>query len=1833
MADNATDHPADHATDDAADDAADDAVTAPPAQATPAKATPAKAIPAQAAAADAPLSDDYPVLLGPVRLETRFTEAELLIRVFPDEWSVDAFEPRPSEAELGALDAYWTALWRTGGAAVGEQAAWRELTGRIAAGRATWLLGEHQPENPADRPTNVPAGTTVLVVLSAAALPTADRQPTVDYWSVVWRAHGDRAGLGAAEVALLAAVGPARAAAIRARRPAGIEAAPTTAGTDVRLAFLVVPRPPAAGIAPQSWTTAARATLLPDRFRFLGWAGGRKVFDLEGEPVPVTLAVSPDPSATDRIKVDETTGVLHILDDLKWLTEFGRAVTDGMGIRIPRTAALAEGLDRLVVLGLRRRPTAEQTATDLTDLLTRQLRSPAGLGLLPQGTPTNNTEQAPAGPAAGAGTATGPQSAAARQATPTGAGGRTDGQWFAELLGLDPAALVGLAHADATDQREARAANTALWPATWGYHLQTMLHPVFDREAVEQTRRFFVRHVSGRGPLPAVRIGRQPYGILPTTAFSRLSWPDPNPATGTGPTGTGPSAVAEGPPVAHRRALHHVLTVMAADWQAAARKVSHLGGEVTDAHQHLLDILALHPTSAEYHQRYAQSVEDIFNRENLGARGSAVLPALERLDMPGPIRALLTRLGYPDTGPGTSRDPDLVRRLFTDVQHPLLAPLVDDRPLSETAPVRPYTTAGAGYLRWLAAHARTDLEAVRTESGFPADDRPAALLYLLLRHALLLGWADAATELAIARGIATPAEIAATDPAFIHVRLPAQGQSIPSESRFRRLYSPSPAITGDPRRLVVDHIPRALAAQPADPATARLAEQAEALDTLADLPTARLERLLAEHLDCATYRLDAWRLGLANERLAELRYGPAGTAPASRGLHLGAYGRLEDIRPRDTRKLTTVTPPAPLAEVFKGTTPLLHDADNGGHLHAPSPAQARTAAVLRAGYLANGSKQNPGSFAVNLSSARVRTALGILDGMRQGQSLGALLGYRLERALHDAHERAEVDILISALRLVFPLRAGRIAQTVPHQADRPDPAKPLAIEQIEARNVVDGLALVRHITRTDVPDTYPFGLGTALPAAGDDQRTVVNRAVRGLLDIHDALADLAVAEGTHQALLGNTERASATLDAYAKEGLPPEPAVIHTPRSGTTLTHRFGLRLTPGLKPDNGAPPFSHNNPRAQAEPAVNDWLPSLLPPPASVVAQVTWTDPVSGRPRARAVSQADTGLQPIDLLWALRPVGEGAMTDLDDRITGVVLAKDDPRPDAELTIRYTERVAGKTTFFELSPLVAALRSLLTTARPLRPSDLVPAAGATPVDRAADAAVSLPRDRPVAVHDALDGLGRALADYLAALRPLYPPGADPRRADLLARIDTLLTGYAGLVTTAAGFGMVRSGWGELAQWRRGVFTDVLAAVAETAQRMGRALAQADALLAAYNALPAGTSDAERFHLLQQAERLIATKPTTPLPSRPATFRAVVLNRRQAFDARLQALKAEATTTRTTLSGLLAEVAGKLPLTDYDPTGLDLKPYQDRVIAFGRDLLDRAEALSAEIDRRLETAGRALRDHDAAAPGPDRVEAALAVLKALLGEDVLAVPEFTPDAQLAADWKKARDDSAALVRHLTQPPFSRDFPVDDWAHGIARVREQPRRWEQTVLLSDALRGPGGLLGELLPGRDPQLVPVQLPYRPEDHWLGMEFRPGTAITEDKLLFTAHYAPDPLLGPVTTQAGLLFDEWTEVIPAERETTGIAVHYDGPDSEPPQTMLLVVPPTRTGAWNTDDLLAAVEETFDLAKARAVEPAHLDDTAYAQLLPATVLSATRQPITISTDLAVANQRWKAAHD
>ena len=377
---------------------------------------------------------------------------------------------------------------------------------------------------------------------------------------------------------------------------------------------------------------------------------------------------------------------------------------------------------------------------------------------------------------------------------------------------------------------------------------------------------------------------------------------------------------------------------------------------------------------------------------------------------------------------------------------------------------------------------------------------------------------------------------------------------------------------------------------------------------------------------------------------------------------------------------------------------------------------------------------------------------------------------------------------------------------------------------------------------------------------------------------------------------------------------------------------------------------------------------------------------------------------------------------------------------------------------------------------------------------------------------------------------------------------------------------------------------------------------------------AGASADQRLTLLRQAELLLTTAPPGTQPGTPEQLRTAVGHQRAAFSDALSRLTAIADTTRSTLSGLLADVSALPSLTPFDRDGLDLASAADAVGTFCAGLLARAQDLHDELTQRLASADAALTGYDQATAGPGRVAAATAVIRGALGPDALATSEFSILADLGRSWQDvlAASNSGQLTRHL-----SRDFPVDDWLHGLARVRPRVALWERILLLASAI------------GQDePDLIPVQLPYQAGDPWLGLEIPAWPKSGGDRLLYTAHYATP--FSPGSEQCALLLDEWTETIPAADVTTGIAAHYDRPRSQPPQAMLLVVPPARTGGWDWDDLAAAVGETLDLTRIRAVEPGHIDGTAYAQLLPATVLSAPARPITIGTDLSLNNDKLLA---
>ena len=1742
----------------------------------------------------AQLDDGVPLMLLPLRVETRFKTIgggraerhELWVRVYPDDCSVDAFDDVLSAAEVTSAIRFWRETWRAGGVVSEARSAWATLAGAYGGGRAGWIVQAFAPLNPADIPAKV-STTDVVLVLAAADLPAvAARAPLATYWSAAWKANGDIGRLTNARDTLVAALGDAGAAddAI-ARPPFNLSDLPPAGRTfdtaNVVVAWLELPN--MTGEERTGWRRAPIAAAMPERFVLICQIGGQDQVEAIGAPVADPLYVGPDPMAPPEDRITPQDGKLNIPDPLKWMFDFDAAVAAGMGFRVSLTAdQAARGFDRIMVLGVRLRASADDGRKDFQELLRGHAYSRSGFEILAQGTPTNNAEDTPSAysrrtdPDLAYDDVFGPNKFDVK-ADPLE---KRDGQLFAERLGLDPTSFTHTRGADGRDGIDAQAMNMALAPGTLGYMAGTLMSPVFEGW-VDELSWFFGGYVSGRGAIPPIRIGAQPYGIIATTAFSRINWL-------TDQRGDAfRRLVRTDRQWTFLQKLHAILGVLENNWRSRAASVKHVGGS-GDPHAVLLDILGLHPASVELHTRAGKHLDEISSRARLAGMGHGPSAKAQAIAQRQAARDMLRAFGY------VGADPDILDLFFRAGQIKLKGPIVEAPPLSEALLLAEATPDHRNYLTWLADAAQTSLDTLRRQDGFIDDKPPNALLYIMIQFALARGFQDAGDRLRVESGAYTSAAIASLrrEPKSVHLVANAQV----SDSPWRRLYEPEQRITGRADVTVAEFLVSALSTRPSY--AIDLADQIRAVKALGQAPTAKLERALIEHIDVLTYRFDAWRLGLVRWQLDRMRLSATGQPQARQGLYLGAYGWLTDVRPKLQPTSAPDLPPD-LAEDFKEGPPLQADPTNGGHLHAPSMNQAVTAAMLRAGEISNRTPGSPSAFSINLASERVRLAVSLLEGVRTGQTVGALLGYRFERALHDLGGVLELDALIFAFRRAFPLTAGRLTPT----QNPPPPAD----EAIEARNVVDGLALIQRAS-TPGNTTYPYG--KSLPDLGPhpDQKAAIEKAVLDLKNIFDAMADLVLAEGVHQAAQGAPDRAAAQLEAQADFIAPPDPDVVRTPARGFALTCRIGLELDPSASAAAADPP------RAKAQPALNAWLTDALPALNTISCRAVWT-PANGVDQSVIVTLADLELTPIDVLYILVDEGGSGLAELDDRVRRRVIATSAPRPDALIRMRYMEAAAGQMSVFAASAIVRRLRGMTLQSRPLRAGDIaLPSQG-----RALDAVPHVvDRTRIADVVAALADARTHLDNAFAAAQPMLD---DPvaNRAALISGVDTRIDLVIEHLAEVSTFGGAGAGWGTIYEWRGERFNTLLKRMADLLKRWDDALGRAQSVLDEEAALPGSATPEEHANLLRGAEREISTELTADTD--PVALRADVEIKRGLFEDKRDAIRSTTIDVPNIgVAELLAHCQSILPIAAFDAEPLSFTDVEDSFVAYAQDLQNILVAIRKSVDDRHKAGNDALTAHDTALDAPARLKALQGAAEAIFGEDHKLIPTFALPATFAAEQTQAHAafTSGDLLAHA-RAVLDDANPLDTWFYGAARVRAKVRMLEDALMLWDA--------NALAPG---DLFALQLPHKAGAPWLALDFPKADAPDGERLTYVAFARAG--YDPAASRCGLLLDDWSETIPAieanesgPQHTTGVAFNFDRPSQEPPQAMLLLTPAQWDGAWSWDDVRQGVIDTFDLAQLRAVEPAQLDDSALAQFLPATVASVTTSGLSLSANFALVN--------
>ena len=834
-----------------------------------------------------------------------------------------------------------------------------------------------------------------------------------------------------------------------------------------------------------------KLALMPRRWIAIGFTpNGLGFFEITRTPVthPLEVSATGAPEA-----MTETVKGVPATKDSKWLYDYAEARDRGMAIDVPLSPQLlAEGrISSLIVFGVAASPNApsdkEKVRAALQELLEGHERT-TGIGFMAQGMVTNNVK----GEATGWSYSDADLDRLAEAIRTRHEKALTIGGNLAELrgaLGLTTMPPLDRAAGAAEPERMlARAMNTALFEPVLGRFIRDLL-PVSpgkaDPDLIAPLRSWFIDHVTGGAPLPTLRIGAQPYGMLPVL-----------------PLPTSIHAL-DRPKTLHDHILSAV-THLREDWDRALDAVPLLdpnATDVADLHDRpasdIPAILASQPHPARlFHRRLIEDADEIV------AAYEAAVAELEQKD----------------------------QRLFGlfQARAQLFARAEDiDGQIAVWARLLPAIQSQTGVSQSWKREATRRVDAILAILGqFEQRQRPLKTLQPPLFEGVL--GRDLSTYL---RGRAEP------ERAEIALPLVATGDDGPSVSDYLGDLADYVAEGGgkgfdlleDPPDLFCQLVAGGIEQMSKD----ERGEVAAALQSLRTAGPAALDRMARETLGLATHRLDAWYTSLANARLKELR-----SVDAFRtGLSLGAYGWIADLELKPQERASN------------------------GFVHAPSLQHATTASVLRAGWLAHGGGERISPAAVDLSSARIRIAQEILEGVRMGQPVGTLLGYRFERGLRD--DPARLSGHIRDIRLAVIAQGGTDAT-----ADEP----------------VDGRRLLELVRA---------GALAGLPALTDAD---VFAHVAAIEAAFDAIHDLALFEGTHAALGGQSAHATAVFEAINQgTQLPPEFRAQATGMGGIGVQHRLMLLLSPSDKPPEPSRGWTHGC-RDRLAPDLERWLRGVLP-------------------------------------------------------------------------------------------------------------------------------------------------------------------------------------------------------------------------------------------------------------------------------------------------------------------------------------------------------------------------------------------------------------------------------------------------------------------------------------------------------------------------------------------------------------------------------------------------------------------------------------------------------------
>ncbi len=1767
------------------------------------------------------LDDEYPIFLAPIRVETRFVTIKHIARVDPEK--LPSTFNSDSNGFFANREITFTEI------PVGTVINGVEELPVIDDTEELWIrifpddiaIHTHEKE------------LTEVEVAAARA-----------YWQHIWKASKNESLRIGAWRGLVAGRGPERAAWIaKQMTPVNPDDQPDFV-VEEKDELPVEPNFPALDNRENTWSEAPHSRIMPERFVVRLYSKGN-YREVVGNNIPEPLQLGIDPQ-TEENEIETEDGKIALNDKIKWLQEFDEAENIGMALRVPlETEEVEAGFDKILVLGIKASADKDEGQVLMEELIDNHHYTPGGFSIVPQGTATNNTEDRESGYTALNANEEGLFDLEMGEDLFTSTRvdkNKTDGQHLADALGIEYSKVQHIKHADQTDIKDAMCMNKALWPVTFGYYLPQMMHPVFSENDIAKAKNHFGKYVSGRGRVPAIRIDNQPYGILPTTAFSKWQYN----------TNSANDKFLKG-------LFENILQNIERTWNNLVDRIK-TADSIADPNQGnveklFVDVLGLHASSVEYYQRYVTGPYLLWNIHNYSRVINSEISEPEEVSYANSLDFFQL---FGDQKFVYSFPPRLFDFFYSTDHKFLDGPVIDPIGIHESKFLSTIGSNEENYIDWLL---NSNWNQIKNEDfstiGNPEVTPPNSLLYLMLRHATLLEYTRTGFTLLADNGLAS--NVAYFDTEFTNITglnadnielremvragvLFKEGtkeekkidKAIDKEFERREndgelsgmnikairaarselkgeMISKTRASLLEKAELAVDAV---LGSQMLTTSKTELLFEPQAtfnnfsvaeliyqdlqlpksqsqydimhdlqdnLECLKGLSTAKLERCFAESIDLANYRLDSWFYSLVLERLQKLR---GSGNDRNKGLYIGAYAWLENLE--------------------KGSFNAVH--------YREVDIKKERILIPEVAEVNFGNNVN-----LNIDISGIKSIDFELGRLHVNHPSSITVGASISPSSPSASERSSG---FKSDSFKGHIATGANVLSINHTTNNLKVAAPSFIGSVTIDKLVPPFAYLGKASDGAGPITYDV---TTDRYINEPRVDPANQGFIHAPSINHATTAAVLRAGyeTHRMNTGSADNAMAI--NMNSERVRKALFYLEGVNNGQELGALLGYQLERGL----------HDH-----EIELDEYIFEMRLKYPFVSGRVTDSSGITSIDSAEAYNVVN-GMELIEN--SDDPITDYPY-DIDD------LPGDDERAKKEAIISEVTKLHDAIDGINDLLMAESMHQVVLGNYP-KASAILRAMGGDPLALDPEI-IKTPRTFDILTHKVgynfdLTANSHTIWTSKGTPRSIAEPYLNRWLANLIPDPEKIIihfqyqeideNGTPGDITVDT-FKMADLGIEAIDLYYltsvskdQGTSTELLNTFNYYVRKN---IAEADKVevqvsLADDTGL---ASDEVNFFEMQSLLEQLGTLVGESRALRPTDFMLSanqdeeISNNANGYDfdeldERLNnVIQDDMTNGERGFMGLLADLESGIasaktvtedPVTVVDGVLDELRTALHHCATFGIQNAEPATAVetSYELSQDLiEAAIPALKEMKAKQKEIDkylleltiissdevRLKVLEALAKALFGRPFKIFPVFKlyNDGQIQA----ALDYSDYL-------DFAGDKAIDHWLHGISPVRNRIRNFNQVGLLSKALGTDDKVLDLNL--MQIPLEPVDDALAPQTRWLGVEFPDGYLMPDENVSMLFNNPVGYTAGGL--QAGILIDEWVEEIPHDKVQTGMSVHYNNPNSQPAQTCLLAVSPNLDGKWSWDDLMDTLVDTLDWAKKRAIDPDILNETIYPQVLPA----------------------------